>query len=214
MVPRRGAPGEKDSNPWAKAHLDGSSSHLSGVLLGHTPFKIAASHPPCPGQVDRHAHSLCGRIEKATLCLRLHALPPWNAPSPAWMGDVTTVPATRRLTLPAPVSPASPASRSDFGKTHPCNAAWAFCTCPGIRSSNPSRQTYKNLESDITLPMSPAVEHDPPSKALSGAWGVPYDLTLRIVYNGHSITSAFERGFRDGCFPVQFLPPRHHGIRL
>ncbi|KAI3398492.1 hypothetical protein diail_9174 [Diaporthe ilicicola] len=148
------------------------------------PQRSRQKHLTRHNQVDCHAARLFGRIENG-IHHALDCMPSRLGMHHPLLGR-TRGRAGHPLTLPSTIS----------------SVAQSF------------RQTFKTFEGDITLPMSPAVEHVPSSKALPGAWAAPYDLTCRRVYNEHTITSAFQRGFRDGCFPAQLLPPRHHGIRL
>lgn len=132
LVPRRGAPGKKDSKPWAKADLDGSYSHpLRRFAWPHTVQDSCIS----PAMARSTATPTVSMARSRRQHYALDCIPSrlgMRHPLLGW--DMTPVPATR-LTLPAP---GSPARGSDFWENCPCNAAWAFCTSPGIRSPNPS----------------------------------------------------------------------------
>jgi hypothetical protein len=139
LVPRRGTPGQKDSKPWAKADLDGSYSHpLRRFAWPHT-VQDSCISPAMSRSTATPTVCMAGsrRQHYALDCIpsRLgmrHPLLGW---------DMNAVPATR-LTLPAPVSPAH---GCDFGKTALVMQRGLFAHPPGIRSPNPSRQTYKTL---------------------------------------------------------------------
>lgn len=61
LVPRRGAPGREGFEPLGQARLRRQLFTPSeAALLGHTPFKMAVSHPPCPRSTATPSVSVAG----------------------------------------------------------------------------------------------------------------------------------------------------------